>query len=271
MDRQPLVAGVIGWPVQHSRSPDIYHAAAKHLGLDLTFGRFPVVPGDARAALDAVRSLHLRGLSVTTPHKADVCALVDERTNVAERLGAVNCVVNNDGTLLGLNTDGEGFLIGLQHELDFTLAGRSVVVVGAGGAARAIGLACSEAGAGSIGILNRSRERAESAVSAIGGSALVVSNDAIGDADLVVNATTVGMAGTSGEGEMPFDPECTLSAACIADIVYNPIETPLLQAARHHGRRTSGGLAMLAGQAAAQFTAWTGAAAPLDVMLSAVV
>lgn len=265
--KQPLVAGVIGWPVEHSRSPQIHHAAAKHLGIDLTYGRFAVEPGNAAAALDAVRSLNLRGLSVTTPHKEAVYELVDELTPGAQRLQAVNCVIHDDGHLLGMNTDGDGFLIGLRHELEFEVADARVAIVGAGGAARAIGVACADAGAKRIGFLNRSESRANDAVAIVGSVAKVIQHEDLIDADLVVNATTLGMAGTEQSGALPFDPALTASDATVVDVIYSPRETRLLELASSLGRPIGHGLPMLAGQAAAQFSAWTGQEAPLDVML----
>ena len=266
----PLAAGVIGWPVGHSRSPLIHHAAARHLGVDLTYSRFPVAVGEVAAAFDAIRTLHLRGVSVTTPHKEEACRLVDDRSAVADRLGAVNCVINDNGRLTGLNTDGEGFLIGLNHALGLGVGDARVVILGAGGAARAIGVACADAGAAHVGFMNRSEQRALQAVKMVGKLGHLARDTDLAVADIVVNASVVGMAGSGTENDVPVELARVSRAAVVVDIVYTPLVTRLLAEAASAGLRTVGGLPMLAGQAAAQFSAWTGIEAPLDVMLEAV-
>ncbi|MEO7556742.1 MAG: shikimate dehydrogenase, partial [Acidimicrobiales bacterium] len=157
------LAAVIGRPVTHSLSPIIHNAAFAEAGLDWTFLAFEVGPDAVGAALDGVRALGLRGLSVTMPYKEAVADLVDRRTADADRLAAVNCVVNDDGQLIGHNTDGPGFLDAIAASAGFVAEGRRAVVVGAGGAARAIVLALSQAGAADVAVLNRTASRAEAA------------------------------------------------------------------------------------------------------------
>ncbi len=266
--RAPLVAGVIGWPVDHSRSPAIHNAAAAAAGAPLVYGAMPVAPGQTESALDAVRALGLRGLSVTMPHKERAAELVDRRSEVAERLGAVNHVRNDEGVLWGDNTDGEGFLIGLEHETGSRVAGRSVAIAGTGGAARAILAACHAGGAARLGLLSRDPTRV-GMLRHLAPDVIALEPAALGDYDLVINATPVGMAGTEHDGKIPFEPTGFAGSATVVDIVYNPIETPLMAASRACGLTVVGGLAMLAGQAAAQFESWTGVEAPLDVMIAA--
>src|SRR3954469_6165198 len=150
------LAGVIGSPIRHSRSPAIFNAAFAAAGLDWAYLAFEVAGGGAGGALDAVRALGIEGLSVTMPHKSDVAGLVDERSPQAEQLGAVHCVVRRGDRLIGHNTDGAGFVASLRADAGFDPAERSCVVLGAGGAARAVVLALAEAGASSVVVVNRS-------------------------------------------------------------------------------------------------------------------
>ncbi len=266
-----MLAGVIGWPVTHSRSPAIHTAAAEATGADLVYVAFPVAPTATAEAVAAMRTLGLRGLSVTMPHKELVLPHLDELTEAARALGAVNCITNTDGHLVGDNTDGEGFVLGLSHDSGRSIADRHVVVVGAGGAARAIVRACADAGASTVTVLNRTAERAESAAAMAGTAGRANDPSALGTADIVVNATPCGMAGTDHADRLPFDVDATAPHAEIVDIVYNPRLTPLLAAARQSDRIAHGGLSMLAGQAAAQFTSWTGLQAPLSTLMAAAI
>ena len=268
IDGSTMLCGVIGWPVEHSRSPAIHNAAAAATGANLVYAAFPVAPGNGADAVQAVRSLGIRGLSVTMPHKADVIPALDNLTPVAEALGAVNHITNTDGHLVGNNTDGEGFLLGLKHSAGLEVGGTTVAVFGAGGAARSIIYACAQAGADVI-VVARDPARAETA-RAVGGDRAVLSTmEQLGDADIVVNATPIGMAGTAAAVDVPFSVDHLRGDAVVVDIVYNPLETPLLSAAQARGLKTVDGLAMLVGQAAAQFTTWTGFTAPIDAMYAA--
>ncbi len=258
------LAAVIGSPVRHSMSPTIHNAAFAALGLDWAYLAFEVAPGQAARALDAMRTLGLGGLSVTMPHKLDVAAAVDELTPAAAALGAANTVVPlGDGRLLGDNTDGAGFVDSLRAA-GVEPAGRRVVLVGAGGAARAVAVALAAAGVTDLAVVNRTPERAI-AVAALAGAVGRV-GDAAADlaaADLIVNATSVGMGASGG---LPFDPAGLHAGQAVADLVYHPLETPLLAAARAAGATPVDGLGMLVHQAARQFTRWTGREAPLGAM-----
>ena len=272
------IVGVIDHPVAHSLSPLLHEAAFAELGLH---GRwrsfaFAVPEGQAADALDALRRNDLTGVSVTMPHKAAVAGLVDECSDVAGRLEAVNCVVNRGGALWGTNTDGEGFVASLRRGAGFEPAGRCCLVVGAGGAARAVILALATAGAARVDVANRTPERARAAAALAGASGSVVDLAEAGSlvavvaaADLVVNATPVGMAGTSGasrEGAWLVDPGLLRPGQVAVDLVYAPRRTPWLEAAASQGATALGGLGMLVHQAAAQISLWTGSEAPIEAM-----
>lgn len=256
---------MIGDPVRHSLSPLIHNAGFSARGLDWAYVAFTVIDGDVPRALDGVRALGVRGLSVTMPHKEAVAEHVDELTEAAAALGSVNCVVNRDGDLLGDNTDGAGFVAGLRHELDMDPGGLSCVVVGAGGAARAVVAALADAGAARIGVLNRSRERARTAVELAGATGSIATPTDLGEADLVVNATPVGMS----DDAVPFDPSLLHAGQSVVDLIYHPLRTPLLLEAEQRGCRTANGVSMLLFQAIAQWEQWTGVEAPVEQMNAA--
>ena len=272
-DRRPPISGgtrlaaVIGAPVRHSLSPTLLNAAFAEAGLDWHFMALEVAEGRAGEALDAVRALGLAGLSVTMPHKAAVSAAVDERTEQAEVLDAVNCVVVEGDHLVGHNTDGDGFLDGLRHDTGFDPSGRRTVVLGAGGAARAVVLALARAGAAEVAVANRTASRAEVAAALAGPVGRVVGSDELSDtvaaADLVVNATSVGMA---DDGALPVDPGAVAVGAVVVDLIYHPPETAWLAALRGRGIEAHNGLSMLVFQAAHAFRLWTGSEAPVAVM-----
>jgi shikimate dehydrogenase len=249
------LAAVIGSPVRHSLSPALHNAAFAAAGLDWRFVALEVAPGAAADAISAMRTLGIGGFAVTTPHKADAAAAVDEVDAASSALRSVNTVVlRDDGSTFGVSTDGEGFVDSLRAA-DADPAGRRVVVLGAGGAARSIVDALGRAGAADVVIVNRSAGSAGAAA----GLATVARVGALGEvagADLLVNATSVGM----GSDECPVDPGVLHGGLVVADIVYHPIETALLRAARAVGAGTVDGLGMLVHQAARQQLLWTGVA-----------
>lgn len=258
------LAAVIGSPVRHSRSPAIHNAAFRALGLDWTYLAFEVADGAAAGAIAAMRSLDIRGLSVTMPHKAAVAQLVDELTDDAARLDAVNCVRWRDGTLVGDNTDGPGFLASLD-DAGVDVAGRRCVVLGAGGAARAVVLALARAGADEVAVVNRTPDKARDAAALAGAGGRVGVASDVATADLVVNATSIGM----GDDRLPLDPDLLREGVAVADLVYQPLTTPLLAAARERGAAAIDGLGMLVHQAAIASESWTGRAPPVAVMRDA--
>jgi shikimate dehydrogenase len=264
---QTRLAGVIGAPVRHSLSPAMHNAAFEALGFDWAYLAFEVAPGRARDAVVGMRALGIEGLSVTMPHKTDVAFAVEGCTTAASRLQAVNTVRRvADGRLEGHNTDGDGFLASLR-DAGVDPAGRRVVLLGAGGAGRALALALGRAGAAEVAVVNRSPHPAATAAGLAGPAGRVGTAADVATADLVVNATPIGMG--DGAGALPLDPALLHRDQVVADIVMYPLETALLRAARAAGATAVDGLGMLVHQAALAFTLWTGATAPVAVMRAA--
>jgi len=266
------IAAVIGSPVHHSLSPALHNAAFAQLGLDWAYVAFHVAHGEAQRAVDAMRVLGLGGLSVTMPHKEAVALAVDELDPAAAALRSVNTVVPRaDGTLVGHSTDGAGFVASLA-EAGHTVVGRRVCVVGAGAAARSIVDALARTGAASVAVLNRTQATAEEAA-ALGGRVgrVVGSLDEVGEAEIVVNTTPVGMGGTGSveHDELPLDPAVLHAGQVVADIVYHPRRTALLAAASAVGAATVDGLGMLVHQAAIQQRLWHGVDPDTAVMRAA--
>jgi shikimate dehydrogenase len=243
-------------------------AAFAAAGLSWEFAAFDVGAGRGVAAVDALRTLGLRGYSVTMPLKAEVMGAVDRLTPSAEALGAVNCIAWDDEVLVGHNTDGGGFIDSLAQRGIAVDVGPTVVV-GAGGAARAIIDALARAGSPEIVVVNRSSDRAEAALALAGDVGRLGSFDEVPAAHLIVNATSVGMANTAGEGGVPVPIALLGPHHTVADIVYDPLRTPLLAAAEAAGAATVDGLGMLTHQAARAFTLWTGLVAPIAAMEAA--
>ncbi len=271
-----VVCGIIGDPVEHSISPAMQNAAFRACKVDYVYVPFRVPRGSAEAAALAMRNIGIRGLNVTVPHKVDIVTYLDEVDPLAVRVGAVNTVVNDSGKLRGYNTDAAGFMRGLQGA-GVQVSGARVVVLGAGGASRAIVLALVDAGA-SVVIVNRNADRAASlAVDVESETGLPVGHSGLTEenlcvelprASLLVNTTTVGMypsIGTSLVAAGHMRPGLT-----VCDIVYNPRETMLLRQAREGGAIAVEGVEMLIGQGALAFELWTGVPAPVDVMRAAV-
>jgi shikimate dehydrogenase len=244
---------VIGSPVRHSLSPALHNAAFAAGGLDWRMVAFEVAPGDGAAAVTSMRTLGIGGLAVTTPHKTDVAAAVDDVDPAASALRSVNTVVlRDDGSTLGASTDGAGFVDSLRADgVDVERA--RVVVLGAGGAARSIVDALARAGAVEIVVVNRDPQRAAEAAS-LAPVARVGTPDDIAPADVLVNATSVGM----GRDESPIDATHLRADLVVVDIVYHPLDTALLRAARGVGAQVIDGLGMLVHQAVRQQELWTG-------------
>jgi shikimate dehydrogenase len=260
------VAGIIGQPVEQSRSPAIHNAAYAALGLDWVYVALPVAVGAVPAALHGLAALGAAGVNVTMPHKAAAAEHSDELTPTAATLGVVNLVLVRDGRLLGDTTDGAGFL-DAAREAELPLAGASIVVLGAGGAARALVHALGPL-AGHLVVAAR-RADAAAAVARLAPDAAPMGLDrateAVAAARVVVNATPLGMRGEAP----PFDVGALDAGHVVVDTVYAPSETPLLAAARTRGARALNGLGMLVHQAARSFTLLTGRDPPLDVMWAA--
>jgi shikimate dehydrogenase len=266
------LAAVIGRPIRHSLSPVIINAAFEAAGLDWAFVAFDVPDGRGAAAIDAMRALGLGGLSVTMPHKAAAAAAVDELTPAGDALGAVNCVYWQGTTLCGDSTDGAGLLDALRLDEGIDPAGAHCVLVGAGGAGRAVARALGAAGAARVTVVNRSRKPAEHAARLAGRAGVVGGPEAVAEADIVVNATPLGMGvviATDGTEPLPFDVDLLTSGQVIVDLIYDPATTPLLAAAHERGARTVNGLGMLIHQAAHAFRRWTSEEPALEAMSAA--
>jgi shikimate dehydrogenase len=284
------LVGVIGSPIAHSLTPRLHAAAFRALGLECRSTAFEVVVGEAAAALEAMRQFGIAGLSVTMPHKAAVVDLVDHCSKVARRLQAVNSVENRHGVLYGHNTDGQGFVASLDRGAGFSVSGQRCLVVGAGGAARAVVLALADAGASDVAVVNRTEARAVTAAALAGPVGRVVAAgspelvEAVAQAHLVVNATPVGMVGSEGgvgegsgseSGAAPepawlVAPDLLHEGQVAADLIYVPRPTAWLVAAAARGAVPVDGLGMLVHQAAAQLALWTGLEPPVDAMWQAV-
>jgi shikimate dehydrogenase len=256
-------AGVIGSPIGHSLSPAIFTAAFAASGLDWSYEAFEVPEGEAEAFVGRLRT-ELTGLSVTMPHKAAVIPALDHLSDVARDLGAVNCIARDGSALVGHNTDGPGLVDSLVIDEGLELEGRRVVLLGAGGAGRAVARALGIAGA-LVTVVNRSAERAEEAARLAGAAGRVGGEDDVSDAEILVNATPLGMG---GDARLPVDVGRLGPGQVVVDLVYHPAVTPLLAAAAAAGARPVGGLGMRVHQAAHAFRLWTHEEPPVAAMRS---
>ncbi|MBS1847113.1 MAG: shikimate dehydrogenase [Actinobacteria bacterium] len=259
------VAAVVGDPIRHSLSPELFNAAFQRCGLDWVFTAFEVPAPRIGDAVAAMRALPLRGLSVTMPHKASVVAHLDGLSPVAARLGAVNCIAWESDRLVGHSTDGAGLIDALRLDVGFEPEGARCVVVGAGGAARAAVAALADAGARRVVVVNRTAARARVAAGLAGDRGMVGTSGAFADAELIVNATPLGMHGSAPAG-MPVDVALLSPGQVLFDMVYDPPVTPVVAAAREQGVDAVVGIGMLVHQAAHAFSLWTGEAAPVEAM-----
>jgi shikimate dehydrogenase len=266
VDAHTHLYGIFGSPVRHSLSPLIHNTAFDHLKMNAAYMAFEVSKEQLPLAFEAVRSLGIRGVNVTIPHKEAASNFVDEIPEDIDRLvGALNTVVNRNGRLFGYNTDGPGFLFALKDELGFHPEGKTALVLGAGGAARGVSFALANAEADRILIYNRTGERAKGLAEFLTGAFSDVEIEAIASpeavkgqrVDLVVNATSCGM---KADDPAPMDLKLLPVKACVYDLVYAPAETKFLKEAARLGLRRAGGLGMLAAQAALSFGLWTGQA-----------
>ena len=263
------LAGVLGWPVSHSRSPRLHGHWLETLGIDGAYLPLPVHPDGFAAAVRALASLGFRGANVTIPHKVAAFAVCDVVDATAQRAGAVNTLVFRDGRIEGSNTDGFGFIENVRDQAPgWQPSSGPAVLLGAGGAARAIAAALLDAGCPRVTLVNRSRARAEALARDLGGPIAVAETPPLAEAALLVNTTSLGM---QGHPPLAIDLAPLPTAAVVADIVYVPLETPLLAAARGRGLRAVDGLGMLLHQARPGFEAWFGTAPVVDAALRQVV
>ena len=272
--------GLIGQGLKHSLSAAMQQAALDHLGLDARYELWDTQPEEVDERVTSLRDEDCLGANVTVPHKQAVIPFLDELDPVATSAGAVNTIVRREGRLVGHNTDVAGFARALS-EAGLDVRGIRAAVLGAGGAARAVTLALIEGKASVISLSDAIPERAEALTGDLRGLTSPGTtitwthwgDDAfqrsLRECELLVNCTPVGMRFGPAEGQSPVAAEL-IPAGCLAfDLVYNPEETPFLQAARSRGARTAGGLAMLVYQGAASFRLWTGREAPVEVMFQA--
>jgi shikimate dehydrogenase len=273
-----IVCGIIGDPIEHSMSPVMHNAAFQALGLDYAYVPFKVKSLELRKAIEGIRGLNIRGVNVTVPHKIAVMQFLDRVEPLAEKIGAINTIVNDAGILTGYNTDAAGFLQVL-HERSIELAGKRVLLLGAGGAAHSIGnvLAAEKV---KLIVLNRMqkiatlKDFARRLAQFYGADVKVeeLTNEnlkkAITDVDIMVNATSLGMSPDNDQTPVPA--ELLHANLTVFDIIYNPLPTRLLREAKAAGARTIDGLEMLVQQGAVSFEKWTGIKAPIDVMRKSV-
>ncbi len=255
------VAGVMGWPVAHSRSPVIHNHWLAHYGIAGRYLLFAVPPEKLEAAVRGLAALGLRGCNVTTPHKQAIFPFLDRVDDLARRIGAVNTVVvEKDGTLSGFNNDGNGFIQSLRDaDPNWRPDSGPIAVLGAGGASRALVASLAAQGATEIRLLNRTREKAEEIAAAVGSAVKVVPweerSQALDGVALLANATSLGSA-----GKPPVDIALDRlpKGALVGDLIYVPPETPLLESARLRRNITVNGMGLLLNQARPAFNAWFG-------------
>lgn len=269
------VCGVIGDPIEHTLSPIMHNAAFEALKLDYVFLAFKVKPAEVGNAISGMRALTIHGLNVTMPHKSTVINYLDEIDQASKTIGSVNTILNKDGRLFGFNTDGIGALKALR-ENGVEPRGKKVLLLGAGGAARAIAYILAQE-ADELVILNRTpkpaaeladllKQKFKKKISAGELSPNAV-KDNFADADVLINATSVGMKPNANQ--TPVAPEWLKPDLAVMDIVYNPIETKLAKDAKAAGAKVVSGVEMLIYQGTASFEIWTGCKAPVEVMRKA--
>ena len=270
---QTRIVGVIGDPVQHSRSPQMHNAAIVERKLDYVYVPFHVRSGELQEAIEGFKALNVLGVNVTIPHKQTVMPILDDVSHEATLIGAANTLIFCDGRVSGDNTDAQGFLRAMTEEgIDIPVGG-SAVVLGAGGAARAVVVALALSGLGLITVANRTGWKAiqfeknlatisETEISAVDLASNQL-NSAIRSADLLVNTTSVGMQETD---QLLIDPDSLNPGTIVYEIVYTPPETPLLRVAREKGCQTIGGIGMLVHQGAIAFEKWIGIVPNVETM-----
>ena len=270
MTSKTRMVGLFGHPVSHSQSPLMHNKAFAEKGLPFAYAAFDVAEEDLPEAVAGIRALGLRGVNVTIPHKVAIMPLLDEIDPLAERIGAVNTVVNENGRLIGYNTDGLGYVRSLVEDTHIELKQQVVTMLGAGGAARAVAFTLAQQGVRQIQIINRSRERAAllaEHVNTLTPTRVVDREDgkeAIAQSTLLINTTSIGMY--PHVDEMPIPAEWLHKELVVSDLIYNPLETRLLREARLLGAKTHSGIGMFVNQGALAFELWTHESAPTERM-----
>ena len=267
------LVGVLGDPVDGNPTGVMEEAGFESEGLNWRYITVKVLPDDLDAAMAGVRAFNMRGVNLTMPHKINVLRYMDELSEAARVIGAVNTVVcREDGTMFGENTDGKGFVQSLT-DAGIALAGTSVCLLGAGGAARSIGVECALAGAPAIAVINRNAQRGEALVSTIrentrAGARYIPWQGKVrvpDGTDILINATCVGLH-PHADACPNVDFDTVQPNMVVCDVIFNPVDTPFLKQASARGARTIDGLGMLVNQGAINYTLWTGRKAPREVM-----
>lgn len=272
------MVGIIGYPIAHSISPAMHNAAFKHLGLDFEYVPFEVKPESLKDAVEGFRAEGLVGFNVTIPHKEAIIPMLDEVTKLPRIIGAVNTVRIEGKKLVGYNTDGAGFIDSLKEDAGVDPKGKSFVILGAGGAAKAVAATLAKSGAKEITITDIDQKKAETLaeyLSSLFKTMISMAKPKSAElkaslltADVLVNATPIGMH--PKENESPLEESAELSPHCtVFDLIYNPAETKLMKMAKKKGVRAFNGLGMLIRQGALSFTLWTEHEAPIEVMRKA--
>ena len=280
--------GLIGYPIKHSISPYFQQAALDYYQLDICYEAWETEPAQLQDIVNNLRKPQNVGANVTTPHKEAVLPLLNEVDDLALSIGAVNTIVKKGDRLLGFNSDAYGFIEVLDKEGHFDPEGKRVVILGAGGAARAVGFALVQKNASSLVIINRTFKRAQTLADSLASYSIysssgletaktevaalpwqsLGSHQTFSHCHLIINCTTMGMKHSSQEGQSPLSLEVIPRGVLVYDLVYNPWPTPLLKLAQKAGADILGGLPMLVYQGAASFKLWTGREAPVDIMFS---
>lgn len=260
------IIGIFGYPIEHTLSPLMHNAAFKTLGLDMCYVAFRVLPEELREGVRAIKSLNLSGVNITVPHKEKVIPLLDKINEEASFIGAVNTIVNSDGILTGYNTDGRGFISALS-EKKISIENKDILILGAGGASRAISYYLSEK-ASRLSLFDIDKSKAERLIgdlNKIRNNAFFLDNiKDIGRPDIIINATPLGL---KSEDALPLSPDSIASEMVVCDLVYK--NTSFLQEAEKKGARTIDGSGMLLWQGILAFELWTGVKPPVDVMRKA--
>ncbi len=270
------IFGIIGWPVSHSLSPAFYNAAFEYLGLECCYVPFPVEVGRLDIAINAIPALNIAGLNITVPHKEGVLPYLSELSEEAKMIGAVNTIKVSGERLLGYNTDGKGFMVSL-YEAGESVSERSILILGAGGAAKALVFAAAEGAAGKIIIANRTEGKAESLKEQVQKHFPSVKVEATGmgyddlkevsnKVDMIINTTSLGLK--KGDPS-PMPRELLHRDLFVCDLIYNPPETELVRYAKDLCRGYMNGLGMLLHQGAASFKLWTDIEPPVHIMRQA--
>ena len=268
LDIETETLGLIGYPLGHSISPLLHNHACKKLDLNYVYLPFEIEPDNLKRGIAGIKALKIKGVNVTIPYKKKVIPYLDKLDDMAEEIGAVNTIINNGQKLYGYNTDASGFKKMLNQDADFHIKGKKALLIGAGGASRAVGAVLCQNGIQELTLINRTRDKADKLADSwkkqypglkinSGGIEKDFYNSYIKDTDIVIDTTPVGMAPET-DVEPVISTELFHSNLLVVDLVYNPPETTILKAAREVGAETLNGLTMLLYQASDAFELWTG-------------